>query len=106
MLFSWSAYSQLTAPFIESFNNGTTLPSTWTNSIAPGGTGTLWRLNGNMGWGGSGIQDHTGVSNSQRLWIDHSGADRGILFTSDTIDISMVPKPELSFYYNTFFIGI
>ncbi len=102
MFLSWGAFSQLTAPFIESFNNGTTLPGTWTNSIAPGGTGSAWRLNGNMGYSGSSIQDHTGIANSQRLWIDHSSTDRGVLYTSDTIDVSMVPIPELSFFYNTF----
>ncbi|MDB9931306.1 T9SS type A sorting domain-containing protein [Flavobacteriales bacterium] len=93
---SFSGYSQLTAPFVEQFNT-TTFPATWNQSTTSGGP---WTLTGTMGYAGSTILDHTGTAGSTRAWMDFSGTDRGVIMSSDTIDVSNVPNPEFSFWFN------
>lgn len=96
VLLGFNVNSQLTAPFIESFNS-TTFPATWNLSSTSGGP---WTLTGTMGYAASGITDHTGTAGSTRAWMDFSGTDAGVIIASDTIDVSSVPKPELSFFFN------
>lgn len=97
MLIVTQSFSQITAPFTETFN-GSSLPSTWTSSSTTGGP---WVVSGTMGWSGSGITDHTGIAGSSRAWIDFSGTDVGVLLTSDSIDVSALGTPELKFYFNS-----
>ena len=99
---SRSGYSQLTAPFTESFNSATTFPSTWTLYAA---AGSNWQVNGTMGYGGSGITDHTGTAGSSRAWVDLSGTNDSITMTSDTIDVSGLSNPELNFWHNNDLTG-
>ncbi len=93
---SFSGYSQLTAPFVEQFNT-TTFPATWNQSTTSGGP---WTLTGNLGYAGSTILDHTGTAGSTRAWMDFSGTDVGVIMSSDTIDVTNVPNPEFSFWFN------
>ncbi|MDB4195422.1 T9SS type A sorting domain-containing protein [Flavobacteriales bacterium] len=94
---SFSGYSQLTAPFVEQFNSGT-FPTTWTQSATLGGP---WITGGIMGYNASTIADHTGTAGSSFTWLDYSGTgETGVIMMSDTIDVSSVPKPELSFWFN------
>ncbi len=96
VLLGFNANSQITAPFIESFNAG--FPAaTWNQSATTGGP---WITGGTMGYNASSIADHTGTAGSTFTWLDYSGTDAGVIMMSDTIDVSLVPKPELSFWFN------
>ncbi|MGB1039900.1 MAG: T9SS type A sorting domain-containing protein [Flavobacteriales bacterium] len=97
VLLGFTGSSQITAPFTESFNSTSAIPSTWNLSATTGGP---WTVTGTMGYAGSTIVDHTGTTGSSRAWMDFSGNDAGVIMTSDTIDVSAIPIPELSFWYN------
>ncbi|MFT4695394.1 MAG: hypothetical protein ACI8RY_000550 [Urechidicola sp.] len=97
VILGFNANSQLTAPFTESFNSG--FPTTtWNQSATVGGP---WITGGIMGYNASTIADHTGTAGSSFTWLDYSGTgESGVIMMSDTIDVSLVPKPELSFWFN------
>ena len=97
VLLSVSGYSQLTAPFTESFNSTTAFPTTWTQSATIGGP---WIVGSTMGYAASPIVDHTGTTGSSRAWMDFSGTDGGVIMMSDTIDVSALTIPELNFWFN------
>ncbi len=102
LFFALHSFSQITAPFTETFSSSSTIPSTWTTSTLPGGTGSAWRVGGTAGYGLSSITNRNGgTPGSSRLWIDHSGSDRGIAITSDVINVSALGTPELNFYFNS-----
>jgi len=97
-----SGFGQITAPFTESFNSATTFPASWTLYTT---AGSNWQVTGIMGYGGSGITDHTGVTGSSRAWVDLSGTNDSITMTSDTIDVSGLTNPELNFWHNNDLTG-
>lgn len=102
MLIVTQSFSQLTAPFTETFSSSTSIPSTWTTNTLPGGTGSAWRVGGTMGYAASTITNrNSGTPGSSRIWIDHSGSDNGIAITSDVINVSALGTPELNFYFNS-----
>ncbi|MDA9262372.1 fibronectin type III domain-containing protein, partial [bacterium] len=92
----FNANSQITAPFTEEFNSGFPV-ATWNQSATTGGP---WITGGTMGYNASTIADHSGTAGSSFTWLDYSGTDAGVIMMSDTIDVSSVPKPELSFWFN------
>lgn len=100
-LLSLGAFSQITAPFLESFTGGSTStpPTGWTESWT---TGDGWSFDAGVGYALENVLDHTGTgSETEFAHIDHSGTDLDAILESDTIDVSSVPKPELTFYYNS-----
>lgn len=96
MLLSWGAFSQIIAPFTETFSSG--IPSAWSQSLT---TGSPWVSPGTTGTRGTAIVDHTDGTGREYIWMDFSGGtDRDVIIQTDTIDVSSLTNSELKFYYN------
>ena len=104
MLIVTQSFSQLTAPFTESFTGGstTTPPAGWSESWS---SGDGWSFDAGYGYGLSGLADHTGTGgNTDFAHIDFSSpADLNAILQSDTIDVSALTTPEFRFYFNSNF---
>ena len=86
----------LTAPFTESFNTSTQPGCILTSATTGSGwdfTPTFWNT-----VQCSAASDHTG-NGGDFVGIDHSGSDAGTILEFDTIDVSTLTTPYLSFYY-------
>ena len=100
VLSGFGAFSQLTAPFTESFTGGSTSvpPTGWSESWT---SGDGWSFDNGAGYGINNLPDHTGTgSETHFAHIDFSSpADFGAILQSDTINVSALTTPELKFYF-------
>jgi len=86
----------LKAPFTESFNSSTQPSCIITSEIS----GESWQFN-QISWDVTSCtepSDHTGNSGSFAA-KDHSSIDQAVIFEFDTIDVSKLTNPYLSFSY-------
>ena len=85
-----------TAPYVENFENGGTVPNCWSLSGAEN-----WRFS-NTGVGehigNNGVLSGATASGGYFAWVDSSLDEANAVLTSPLIDVSALTTPSLSFY--------
>ena len=79
------------APYLEEFSAGA-LPNCWSLSATSGGP---WVFTGTPGYDAANNGEATGTY----AWIDHSGADLGVVMQAPDVDLSGLTTPRLAFDY-------